>query len=893
MSNFIKLISILLVSLSMILSNLTFSFNLNVQAKTKDNQSVTKKQIKKKLNLNYTDPRFETDLSGDQKNAILKSLKKWKGELPIDNLFTVTSIAKLKSDTDDENRQHKKKNKNIADALVIYMWSQTPNSDYEPNNPGDGEEGDPKFIRTQFNVLLKQNKNGGWKASLERDPETKTESADITETDEDKQIYNDLFAIDKADNGFTASEEVIIDDNAAENVQPPKKATVKSDSSEPVQITSTQKSSISSIAPVLVTPIDESSMKPEPIEKKTGWLKDILSFESIKVSAGVSEFSWPWTAGESWQVVGGWHECESYTSTSERPRNGVISGCALDISYLNIPGSTNVIKAPITSTITRFCQDPFQSVLNFGDKMSITHIKTSSLTTAGGAFVRKADTVGTVFDPGPLISTDPHWVFSGNPFTAKWQYVTDCGKISAPHIHVKFPSITDPLLISNPASTLSFNSRNLTGSVTVDGNTFYGAKDGTRGDGVAARTDGLQNYNPITAPVYLPLILPTYTTLVSQNTPNTNSYTGKIKALSNTNMVFDIKDYNGGNNAPVMLYANNAANTENQRWGYDNVNSQIKGMNGKCLDVGVTTNTPDRGLNMQDCTNSVNQKWGFNSSNQQIIWLGDSSKCIEALNGIVNYSVLVINTCNTTIDNQKWNVSDIVNLTNLTKVNVKVNLAGAWNNTAKLMNTDLNINNKIPLNQPYCTAPWNYCGNEFIPIRANMDQSAVDWVLIEIKDAAGITIQRKAALITATAALTNPLGVNSPGNYYPVTFDNITNLGTYKIIVRHRNHLAIATDGNVTLTPGVTTTVDLRQNVNVKSGNQSLIGTNSAGISVYGMRYGDVNSDGYIDSLDRTIERLEAETSSAYIKTDVNLDSSISATDRNMVRLASDAAEDL
>jgi hypothetical protein len=38
------------------------------------------------------------------------------------------------------------------------MWAETPNQSNDPKNPGDNEEGDPRFIRTQFNVLLKQNK---------------------------------------------------------------------------------------------------------------------------------------------------------------------------------------------------------------------------------------------------------------------------------------------------------------------------------------------------------------------------------------------------------------------------------------------------------------------------------------------------------------------------------------------------------------------------------------------------------------------------------------------------------------------------------------------------------------------------------------------------------------
>jgi hypothetical protein len=211
MSQFIKTITTIIIATTLILCNINFSFNINIKAKTKDNQIVSKKQLKKKLSLNYTADRFETVLNTDQKQAILKSLKRWKGELPIDNKFTVTSIADLKSETNSETKLHKKKNKNTNNAKIIYMWSQTPNPNYDPKNPGESEEGDPRFINIQFNVLLKQSKNGSWKASLERDPEVKTETSDIIETDEDALIYKDLFTTDNADNAFTATEEVLID----------------------------------------------------------------------------------------------------------------------------------------------------------------------------------------------------------------------------------------------------------------------------------------------------------------------------------------------------------------------------------------------------------------------------------------------------------------------------------------------------------------------------------------------------------------------------------------------------------------------------------------------------------------------------------------------------------
>jgi hypothetical protein len=114
-----------------------------------------KKQLKKNLSLDYTNSKFETELNQNQKDAIFASLKKWKGELPVDNTFTVTSIASLKTDTIDSTSKVKKSKKETPTAQVIYMWARSVN----PNWPAgripigeESEEGDPRFIRTEFNV---------------------------------------------------------------------------------------------------------------------------------------------------------------------------------------------------------------------------------------------------------------------------------------------------------------------------------------------------------------------------------------------------------------------------------------------------------------------------------------------------------------------------------------------------------------------------------------------------------------------------------------------------------------------------------------------------------------------------------------------------------------------
>jgi hypothetical protein len=199
-----------------------------------------KKLLKKKLSLDYTSPKFETELTDQQKSAILTSLKKWKLDLPINNAFTVTSIADLTSNnrnqissstssaisTISSNGTDKSKNKKAVNSIVsssvrpakkpieqkvVYMWASTPDPNWDTNKPFDAEDyesGDPRFIRTEFNVLLKKAKNGNWNATLEQDNELKAELQDIPEAEVTTEEKNVLFGANKSENNYTDKVEV-------------------------------------------------------------------------------------------------------------------------------------------------------------------------------------------------------------------------------------------------------------------------------------------------------------------------------------------------------------------------------------------------------------------------------------------------------------------------------------------------------------------------------------------------------------------------------------------------------------------------------------------------------------------------------------------------------------
>jgi hypothetical protein len=445
------------------------------------------------LSLNYTADRLEIDLNSYQKAAILKSLEKWKGELPIDNKFTVTSITDLKSETADDSKVFKKKNKNTVNAKVVYMWAQTTNPNYDPKKLGGSELGDPKFIRTQFNVLLKQSKNGNWKAIIERDIEIKTESADIIENDEDIQIYKDLFATDNADNAFTATEEVLIEDANTMKAEPSKNisntTTISSISSSQISIISSQ------IVPT-ISPIENLDL---PVAKeKTSWLQNILSFGSVSANVQVAQqynYSLPWKGGDKWWVTFGWHECDANGILNPNYNNPSFFGCALDITPSNAAsdGSSNntpnTLLAPITTTISRSCQDNFQGALTMGDIL-VAHIDRSSMNVQNdGALVRKGQPIGSMFVPpsNPLPDN-----IDNTSSPAQWKSACGGSNLNTfNHVHIKFNNkITIP---PNRVGIPPYDKKNetLSGSFKIDGFNLQGPKI------LPLRADGMQNYNAV------------------------------------------------------------------------------------------------------------------------------------------------------------------------------------------------------------------------------------------------------------------------------------------------------------------------------------------------------------------------------------------------------------
>jgi hypothetical protein len=227
---------------------------------------------------------------------------------------------------------------------------------------------------------------------------------------------------------------------------------------------------------------------------------------------------------------------------------------------------------------------------------------------------------------------------------------------------------------------------------------------------------------------------------------------------------------------------------------------------------------------------------------------------------------------------------------------LKVNLAGAYSTATNSMRTTLQIKDLVPFPQPYNMAPFNYAGTEVAPnvgttLAPKLPADVVDWVLVEVQkvDPFNNTVlatERFAALLRSNGQIISKDGASIPKLSNIFIVDN----ATFKIVIRHRNHLAIASVNQFVVpdVSGVTTiAMDFRTNASVKLGNQSLMS-----FGVYAMKLGNPNGDSKIQNIDRSILRSSTDKI-GYHKEDINLDGKVTSIDRSLQRIAIDSTEQI
>lgn len=146
---------------------------------------------------------------------------------------------------------------------------------------------------------------------------------------------------------------------------------------------------------------------------------------------------------------------------------------------------------------------------------------------------------------------------------------------------------------------------------------------------------------------------------------------------------------------------------------------------------------------------------------------------------------------------------------NTVTLSAKVWLDGPYHAATGLMRDDLRATSRLPLSEPYAAMGFTHAsgggGEQMNPavLTVTGSDAIVDWVFLELRSTAAPfnVLATRSALLQRDGDIVGTDGVS------PVTFQAAP--GSYRIAVRHRNHLGIMTNTSVALGSS-TTVVDLR-----------------------------------------------------------------------------------
>ena len=200
----------------------------------------------------------------------------------------------------------------------------------------------------------------------------------------------------------------------------------------------------------------------------------------------------------------------------------------------------------------------------------------------------------------------------------------------------------------------------------------------------------------------------------------------------------------------------------------------------------------------------------------------------------------------------------VVNIDCPVYADITLFLEGAYNAETHCMNTTLY--NSIPLTSPY---------PDEISV-ASIPDNVVDWVFVELRSyLTGSALDSKSMFLKSDGHICDPY-YDHPG------FANI-GCGSYYVVIRHRNHLAIISENACQFKDeGTAAQIDLTTAANIYGTG----GIKELEPEVFGMYCGDINDDCEITTMDYTKwYNSYFQGSSGYNSSDVNLDGEVTTMD--------------
>ncbi|MEZ5083385.1 MAG: hypothetical protein R2750_08050 [Bacteroidales bacterium] len=221
------------------------------------------------------------------------------------------------------------------------------------------------------------------------------------------------------------------------------------------------------------------------------------------------------------------------------------------------------------------------------------------------------------------------------------------------------------------------------------------------------------------------------------------------------------------------------------------------------------------------------------------------------------------------------NFTSILNLEVLPpniQLDIKVFLEGPYNGNG--MDNGLFIN--LPLSQPYNVEPWNYEGDETVDSIPSPE--VVDWVLIELRDAASAIVATSETVIARQAAfLLNNGKIRALDALGFQEFNNVYVQQSLFVVIAHRNHVSIMSANPLTESGGIYS-YDFTMDDSQAYGTAAQI---ELGGGIFGMISGDGDASGEILLPDKD-HVWELQTGQpGYLESDYDLNSEVNNQDKD------------
>jgi PKD repeat protein len=282
-------------------------------------------------------------------------------------------------------------------------------------------------------------------------------------------------------------------------------------------------------------------------------------------------------------------------------------------------------------------------------------------------------------------------------------------------------------------------------------------------------------------------------------------------------------------------------------------------------------------VNFTDLSTNIPASWSWIFIPTTITYLGETT--FNSQNPQVQFDAAGFYIVELTVSNASGNDTEtktdyILVINPVIDLDITVYLEGPFNGTS--MTTSLN--SILPLNQPYGVSPWNYAGTESVAAIPNAN--VVDWVLVELRDAADAASAISPTMMDRQAAflLNNGRVVGLDGSS-TLQFSNSLTQQLF-VVIWHRNHLGMMSSNFLSESEGI-------YSYNFSTGATQAYGSTDAhkqiSPGVWGMIGGDGNRDGNITTTDKTPVWNTQSGTQGYLESDYNLDSQTDNKDKDDV----------